>query len=96
MTQRVITDGSKYAYLLSWVKKLKPGEAHQANLGHHFTCLVTSFSAAVYAAAATKGWKATVVTFPDEGCVVFAFYKPDDLMKPNLAAYPVVKKMRRF
>jgi len=96
VAQRVITDGSQYAYLLGWVKKLKAGEAHQANLGHHFTCKVESFGNAVYAAAATKGWKATLANFPDDGCVVFAFYRPDDLMKPNLAAYPIVKKMRRF
>jgi hypothetical protein len=85
---------SKYAFLLGWVMELEPGKAHKARRGKEFTCEPSSFGQVVYAAAAQRGYKATVATFA-EG-VVFAFYRADNFMKPNLAAYPIVKRMRRF
>lgn len=90
-------DNSKYAWLAGWVQKLKAGEALVASRSHtdtegSFTCTPQSFAGVVYAMAATKGWKATVATTTSQ--VAFAFYKPNDYMKPNMPAYPVVKKMR--
>jgi hypothetical protein len=88
---------SKYGWLLANVGALEPGKAHQAQKGSHFTCEARSFAGYVYAAAAERGYKATVAVFErlPHPVVVFAFYRPTDLMRPNLAAYPVVKKLRK-
>ena len=93
---REISAKSRYAFLLGWARELEPGKAHLARLGKEFDCMATSFTGAVYAAAATRGLKATVAVFPDQGAVVFAFYRADSFTRPNLAAYPIVKKMRKF
>jgi hypothetical protein len=93
---RTISNESKYSFLLPVVRKLDPGQAHLATRGQEFTCEVATFVSAVYAAAATKGYKATVATFPDLGMVVFAFYLGADYLKPNLSAYPAVIKLRKY
>jgi hypothetical protein len=90
----MLKPGSKYYHLVSAVRKLKPGEAMIASKGHDFSCEPSSFRSIVYRAATTKGsgWRGTVVVIGEE--VVFAFYKEDDYMRPNLPAYPLVKKLR--
>jgi hypothetical protein len=84
---------SKYGWLLGHVGVLEPGRAHIAVKGADFECLPVSFAGYVYAAANERGYKASCAMF--SGAVVYAFYRPNDLMRPNLAAYPIVKKMRR-
>lgn len=86
--------GSKYHYLIHNVRKLAAGEAFIAHKGQDFECQPESFRAVVYSLAATKGggWLATSTVLRD--CVVYAFYKRGDYMRPNLPAYPIVKKMR--
>lgn len=89
---------SKYAWLLAHVvHRLEPGKALRAQKGSEFMCEARSFAGYVYAAAAAKGYKATVCVFDslEHPVVVYAFYRPNDLMRPNLAAYPIVKRMRR-
>lgn len=90
-------DNSKYAWLAGWVRKLNQGEAYVATKRHtdaegSFTCEVSSFVGVVYKVAAEKGWKATVVTGDRQ--VAFAFFKPNDFMRPNMPALPVVRKMK--
>jgi hypothetical protein len=89
----MLTGNSKYVYLLGWVRELKPGEAHVAFRGEHYTCQSESFRGVVYQVAKEKGLAATVSVFTS--CVVFAFYQPTGYLRPNLPAYPIVKKMRR-
>lgn len=88
----MLTGNSKYAYLLGWVRVLKPGEAHIALKGEHYTCESESFRGVVYTVAKERNLAATVSVFAS--CVVFAFYKPNNFMRPNLPAYPIIKKMR--
>lgn len=84
----------KYAWLLTGIRKLPPGEAFLANKGSEFDCAPGSFRGAVYRAAAEKGrgWKATTIVHGRT--VVYAFYQNRDYMRPNLPAYPIVKKIR--
>lgn len=84
---------SQYGWLLGHVRTLDPGKAHLARKGVEFTCLPESFRGYVYAAASERGYKSSAVVLGD--CVVFAFYRPTDLMRPNLVAYPIVRKMRK-
>ncbi len=86
--------GSKYYYLVNGVRKLKPGEAMLATQYEEFTCTPESFRNVVYAAAVTRGggWRGTACVV--DKAVVFAFYKDSDYMRPNLPAYPIVKKLR--
>lgn len=86
--------GSKYYYLMHNVKKLKAGEAFIATRKEEFDCEPNSFTSVVYQLAATKGggWKGTVVVLGDS--VVYAFYRDADYMRPNLPAYPLVRKLR--
>lgn len=88
---------SKYGWLLGHVGPLEPGVAYRAQRGNEFQCQAKSFTSYVYAAAAEKGYKATVAVFDHikQPVVVFAFYRSTDLMRPNLAAYPIVKRMRK-
>lgn len=89
---------SKYGWLLGHVVfRLEPGKAFRAQYGSEFRCQARSFAGYVYQAAAAKGHKATVMVFDnlDHPVVLYAFYKPTDLMRPNLPAYPVVKVLRR-
>lgn len=83
----------RYKWVEGHVKDLEPGHAYLARRGTEYVCESRSFAGVVYATAREKGWKATVVT--GERWVVFAFYRPDSYMRPNLPAYPIVKKMRR-
>jgi hypothetical protein len=84
---------SRYKWLGKWAaRELKPGVAFQAFRGKDYECLSISFAGQVYAAAYALGLKATCSVFED--CVVFAFYHPDAFMRPNMPAYPVVRKMR--
>lgn len=87
---------SKYGWLLGHVQTLPPGEAHLAQYGSQYQCLPQSFAAYVYAAAIERGYKATVAIIDRNSgsSVVYAFYRPTDYMRPNLPAYPIVKKMR--
>jgi hypothetical protein len=84
---------SKYGWLLGHVQVLEPGTAYFARKGVEFTCLPESFRGYVYAAAAEQGWKASAMVFGYG--VAYAFYRPTDLMRPNLPAYPIVKKLRK-
>lgn len=86
--------GSKYHHLIHSVRKLKPGEAYLAQKGQDFDCQPESFRGVVYDLATTKGggWVGTCTVFG--AVVVYAFYKRDDYMRPNLPAYPIVKKLR--
>lgn len=89
-----ISEGSKYAYLVKGVRKLKPGEALLATQYEEFTCTPESFRSILYQVAQTKGshWRATSAVLGKS--VIYAFYRSDDYMRPNLSAYPVVRKMR--
>lgn len=90
----MIHEGSKYAYLVKGVRKLEPGEAMLATQYSEFTCTPESFRNTVYSAARTAGshWRATATIIGTS--VVYAFYRTDDYMRPNLPAYPIVRKMR--
>jgi hypothetical protein len=90
----MLTPGSKYDHLVRGITKLKPGEAFFAQQGGTFTCHPKSFQNVLYqvARAAGKDWRVTVLVKGES--VVWAFYKRSDYMRPNLPAYPIVKKMR--
>lgn len=90
----MVNGNSKYAPLLRNVEKLKPGEAFIATQNDDFTCDPATFAGVVYKLAAAKsgGWKGTVAVIGRS--VVYAFYRRDDYMRPNLSAYPIVRKMR--
>lgn len=83
---------SKYRWISPMVGELKPGEAYLSRRGKEFECEPVSFAGVVYTVAREAGWKATVITLPN--AVVFAFYPPDSYLRPNLAAYPIVKRMK--
>lgn len=89
----MLNGNSKYHYLLGWVKVLPPGQAHVALKGEQYTCASESFRNVVYQVARERNLAATVSVFTS--CVVFAFYKPTNLMRPNLPAYPVIRRMRK-
>ena len=86
--------GSKYHYLTRAVRKLGAGEAYVAHYGDAFTCKPESFRGVLYDAATSRGggWVATSTIVGNS--VVYAFYKRSDYMRPNLTAYPIVKKLR--
>lgn len=90
----MLTPGSKYDHLVRGVAKLKPGEAFFAQQGGMFTCQPESFRTVLYEVARTAGreWRVTSVVEGDT--VVWAFFKRSDYLRPNLPAYPVVKKLR--
>ncbi len=88
----------KYAWLLGHVvHRLDPGKAFRAQQGAEFMCLPQTFAGYVYQAASAQGHKATVAVFAQlqHPVVVYAFYRPSDLMRPNLPAYPIVRRLRR-
>jgi hypothetical protein len=86
-------DKSKYKWLgRRATRELKPGVAHLAIRGTDFECEPASFAGQVYQAAYALDLKASCAVFSDR--VVFAFYRGDDFVRPNLPAYPVVRKMR--
>lgn len=92
-----LTNG-KYAWLLGHVElRLEPGKALRAQRGSEFMCLPETFAGYVYQAARQRGHRATVAIFAglQHPVVVYAFYRPTDLMRPNLAAYPIVKRLRK-
>lgn len=84
----------KYSHLLVNVAKLEPGAAYIASKGDDFNCEPESFRGVVYQLAQKKGygWHGTSCVIGRS--VVYAFYKGTDYMKPNLSAYPIVKKLR--
>jgi hypothetical protein len=86
--------GSKYQYLVRGMTKLKPGEAFHAEKGHDFTCQPESFRNVLYQAASTAGhgWHVSAVIVGNT--VVWACWKASDYMRPNLPAYPIVKRMK--
>lgn len=101
----IVKRTSKYAYLLPQVRKLSPGEVYIATKGADFVCEPISFQSVVYALARLKGggWRATTVVISrppfrrqrqPEIHVAYAFYKCSDYMRPNLAACPVVLKLK--
>ncbi len=85
---------SKYRNVFMGVRKLGAGEAYVAEETVDFTCHPSSCQGVVYRAAQEKGseWRATTVVIGHR--VVYAYYKRGDYMKPNLPAYPVVKKLK--
>lgn len=87
---------SKYGWLLGNVQRLEPGKAYRAQRGSEYQCLPETFRSYVYAAAKERGFNAStcVIDDPVHPVVVYVFYRPHDLMRPNLAAYPIVKKMK--
>ena len=90
----MLKHGSKYRYLVNGVRKLEPGEAMIATKDHDFTCTPETFRSVLYQAAVTKGrdWHATSVIIGTSA--VYAFYRTGDYLRPNLPAYPLVKKLR--
>jgi hypothetical protein len=90
----MLAGNSMYAHLLRNVVKLKAGEAFVATWQQDFTCAPESFRGVVYQLASAKGrgWKGTSVIIGRY--VVYSFYKGTDYMRPNLAAYPIVLKMK--
>lgn len=90
----MLTPGSKYDHLVRGVTRLKPGEAFFAQQGGMFTCSPESFRNVIYQVASTAGREWRVSTVIRGNTVVWAFYKTNDYMRPNLPAYPVVKKLR--
>jgi hypothetical protein len=84
----------KYAYLVHAVKTLPQGEAYVATKGHDFTCEPESFRGVVYSLAKEKGsqWVGTSTIIGNS--VVYAFYTKTAYMRPNLPAYPIVRKMK--
>ncbi len=88
----------KYRWILGNVDlQLLPGQAHVARQGIEFECLPQSFAGYVYQAARARGCSASCAVFGQlrHPVVVYAFYRPTDLMRPNLAAYPIVRRLRR-
>lgn len=85
-------DKSKYSWMAGWVSELEPGQAYRAEKGVEYDCMSESFRNVVYTVAREKGWKATATVFPE--FVVFAFFKPTSYMRPNLPAYPIVRKLK--
>lgn len=90
----MLTPGSKYSPYIHNVRKLPPGEAFAATKGADFTCSPESFRGVVYQLAETKGgsWRGTVTVVGNT--VFYAFYKRSDYMRPNLPAYPLIKKVK--
>jgi hypothetical protein len=90
----MLKPGSKYDHLVKGICKLKPGEAFFAQKGGMFTCAPESFRNVLYQVASTAGkeWRVSSVVRGD--AVVWAFYKKSDYLRPNLPAYPVVKKLK--
>lgn len=85
---------SKYYPMIHAVRNLAPGDAYVAQKGVDFDCQPESFRGVVYDLAATKGggWRGTSTVVRD--LVIYAFYRETDYMRPNLPAYPIVKKYR--
>jgi hypothetical protein len=90
----MLTPGSKYHYLVNGMVKLKPGEAFQAEQYVDFTCTPESFRNVLYQAASTAGhgWHVSAVVIGK--IVLWACWKQSDYLRPNLPAYPLVKKLR--
>lgn len=76
------------------MRKLEPGHAFLAEKGQDFFCEPESFRQVVYDLAKTYGLghKGTAVVIGKS--VVYAFYQQSAYMRPNLPAYPIVKKLR--
>jgi hypothetical protein len=91
---QVIQGNSKYAHLLINVRKLKPGEAFIATAGIDFDCSPETMRGVVYQLAKAKGpdWHGTCSVVGKH--VIYTFYRRTDYMRPNMAAYPLVRKMR--
>lgn len=85
--------GPKYRALMQGIQKLKPGEAFVAQKGVDFDCLPESFRSALYRVVAERGGDWVVTTRVIGRRVAYAYYRRTDYMRPNLPAYPVVKKM---
>lgn len=90
----MLTPGSKYYHLVQGIRKLPPGQAFLASQGAGFTCTPETFRNVLYQVASTAGgtWHVSVTIVKTE--VVWAFWKQDDLMRPNLLAYPIVKTLK--
>jgi len=85
---------SKYDPLLPGVRELKPGEAYVAQKGVDFDCEPESFRQIVYLMAKKKGarWRGTSVVVGRR--VIYTYFKRDGYSRPNLDAYPIVKKFK--
>lgn len=90
----MLTAGSKYWWLVKGVAKLPPGEAFIAEHNAAFTCTPETFRNTLYQVAKTAGKQWHVSACVVGSTVVWAFYKGSDYMRPNLPAYPIVKKLR--
>lgn len=82
---------SKYPWD-AWTARLKDGQAWKVTRFVDYTCESASFGSQVYLEASRRGMKATVVVFPE--FVLFVFFAGDSYWKPNLRAYPEVRKLR--
>jgi hypothetical protein len=85
--------GPKYRALMQGVQKLKPGEAFVAHQGVDFDIQPESFRTVLYHVTKEKGGGWVVTTKVIGRRVVYAYYRRTDYMRPNLPAYPVVKKI---
>lgn len=90
-------DSGKYAVYFrhQGIYELPTGSAYIAKPGVDFTCKPESFAGVVRNAAAMKGLKVTVVVFHHTGEVIYSYFQANALLRPNLANYPLTKKMRR-
>lgn len=86
--------GPKYRALMQGIQKLNPGEAFVAEKGVDFDCEPESFRGALYRITQEKGgnWVATTSIIGKR--VVYAYYRRTDYMRPNLPAYPIVRKLK--
>lgn len=90
----MLSGNSKYIKLLVNVRKLKPGEAFVATQGEDFDCQPETMRGVVYQLAKAKGrdWCGTASVVGRH--VIYCFYRRTDAMRPNMPAYPLVRKMR--
>lgn len=76
-----------------WCKELPAGKAMMVTRFVDYKCDSRSFAGQVYTQARARNLKVTVTVF--ESFVLFAFFKANSLMKPNMPAYSQVKKVRK-
>jgi hypothetical protein len=83
-----------YGWVKAWsARPLEPGVAYEAIQQKHFTCTPAGFGSQMYTLARSIDLAATVSVFDDR--VIFTFYDPTLPLRPNMPAYPVVKRLRK-
>ena len=83
---------TKYRWLAG-LKVLKAGEAYLATRKGDYECQSRSFASTLYRSAKKRdNVSVSVSVFQD--CVVYTFWRTDNILRPNLKRYPIVLKMR--